>query len=131
LPWPSHDRFDIGLEDASDNAAANRREWLTTGLGSFVSTDRGDDIVWRDGGTGAFGTYNFSSKFAIIVRAPGHRLFVQATDQPEFEVLAESATDFFLRAADAQISFERNVDGETSALVLHQNGRDLHGQRPP
>ena len=75
------------------------------------------------------GTYELSPTFAITVRVRGARLFVQATNQREYEAFAESDTTFFLRIADAQISFETTGDGPAAALVLHQNGRDHRGAR--
>ncbi|MFT4121701.1 serine hydrolase [Bradyrhizobium sp.] len=78
------------------------------------------------------GRYAISPAFALTVRADGARLFVQATNQGEFEVFAESETDFFYRVVDAQITFGRPESGGASPeLTLHQNGKNLRGIRSP
>jgi len=75
------------------------------------------------------GTYVLSPSFAITVRARGSRLFVQATNQSEFEAFSSGDTEFFLRVVDAQITFEPAGDGKGFMLILHQNGRDRRGVR--
>jgi Domain of unknown function (DUF3471) len=77
------------------------------------------------------GRYELSPTFALTVRAADNRLFVQATGQAEYEVFAESETDFFYRVVDAQITFDRADTGIARSLTLHQNGKDLPGRRVP
>jgi D-alanyl-D-alanine-carboxypeptidase/D-alanyl-D-alanine-endopeptidase len=36
---------------------------------------------------------------------------------------------FFLKAVEAQITFETGGDGRAAALILHQNGRDMRARR--
>lgn len=55
----------------------------------------------------------------------------QATGQPKFRVYPASETRFLLRVVDAEIEFMRGADGRVTSLILHQNGRDLPGQRLP
>ena len=40
------------------------------------------------------------------------------------EIFAESNRDFFLKAVDAQLTFEVDAQGGATAVVLHQLGRD-------
>jgi hypothetical protein len=61
--------------------------------------------------------------FKITVTREGSRLFVQATGQPRFEIFAESESEFFLKAVDAQITFQK--DG----LILHQGGADQKAKK--
>ena len=77
------------------------------------------------------GRYELSPNFVLTVRAADNRLFVQATGQAEYEVFAESETDFFYRVVDAQITFDRSDSGVAKSLTLHQNGRDRPGRRVP
>jgi len=67
---------------------------------------------------------------ATITRADDH-LFAQLTGQPAVEIFPESATNFFWKVVDAQLSFELGPDGRATGAVLHQNGRDLTGTRMP
>jgi serine-type D-Ala-D-Ala carboxypeptidase/endopeptidase len=69
------------------------------------------------------GEYELAPAFHIVVTREGASLFIQATAQPKFAIYAESESEFFLKAVDAQITFSR--DG----LVLHQNGQNVPGRK--
>ena len=75
------------------------------------------------------GRYQLAPVAVFTVTRDGGRLFVQLTNQPKFEVFAESEKDFFLKVIDAQITFETDAAGKPAALVLHQNGRDQRAKR--
>ena len=77
------------------------------------------------------GRYEISPNFILTVRPDGGRLFVEATEQAECEVYAESETEFFYRVVDAQVSFARPEGGAAPSLTLHQNGKDMPGRRLP
>jgi CubicO group peptidase (beta-lactamase class C family) len=84
------------------------------------------------------GRYEISPTFVLTVRSDGGRLFIQATAQSEFEVYAESETEFFYRVVDAQVSFARPEAGSARpeggaapSLTLHQNGKHMPGKRLP
>ena len=74
------------------------------------------------------GEYRFGPAFILKVVLEDGRLFGQAPTQPRFELFAENATDFFLKAIDAQITFE--VDkGKTIGLYMYQNGHANHADK--
>lgn len=75
------------------------------------------------------GKYELTPAFVITVSREPNGLSIQATDQPKFEVFAESEANFFLTAVDAQITFVKNEKGEVTHLVLHQNGADQTAKR--
>jgi hypothetical protein len=75
------------------------------------------------------GKYELTPDFIITVAREPNGLSAQATDQPKFELFAESATKFFLTAVDAQITFVKNEKGEVTHLVLHQNGAEQSAKR--
>jgi CubicO group peptidase (beta-lactamase class C family) len=75
------------------------------------------------------GQYRLGPEFTLTVTGEDNRLFVQATGQQRLEIFAESETEFFYRAVDAQISFELDPAGEVTGLVLHQNGQDMAGEK--
>jgi serine-type D-Ala-D-Ala carboxypeptidase/endopeptidase len=77
------------------------------------------------------GRYEISPTFILTVRPDGGHLYIQATAQAEFEVYAESETEFFYRVVNAQITFERSEGGLAPSLTLHQNGKNLPGKRLP
>ena len=75
------------------------------------------------------GRYMLAPTFVLAVRADGGRLFIQATGQDEFEVFAESETEFFYRVVNAQVTFDRPEAGVVLSLTLHQNGKHRPGRR--
>lgn len=77
------------------------------------------------------GRYPLTPHFVLTVTPKDGHLMVQATGQEDYEVFPESDTAFFYRVVNAQITFEMGPDGTASALVLHQNGRDLRAVRSP
>jgi len=78
---------------------------------------------------GYLGTYELAPSFIITITRDGDHLFEQATGQPKFEIFPESERDFFLKVVDAQITFVTDSSGRATELILHQNGRDVHGKR--
>jgi CubicO group peptidase (beta-lactamase class C family) len=77
------------------------------------------------------GAYPLSAAFVLTVTREGTRLFVQATGQPRFELLAERRDAFFLTAVDAQVTFTRDGGNRVTGLVLHQNGASRPAPRRP
>lgn len=71
---------------------------------------------------GYTGDYVMAPQFILAVTAEDGRLFVQATNQPRFEIFATARDEFFLKAVKAQISFGRDDTGKVTHLTLHQNG---------
>jgi D-alanyl-D-alanine-carboxypeptidase/D-alanyl-D-alanine-endopeptidase len=75
------------------------------------------------------GRYQLAPNFIITVTRDGDQLYAQATDQPRFEIFAESPTEFFLKVVDAQLTFVVDANGRATSLVLHQNGGNAPGNR--
>jgi D-alanyl-D-alanine-carboxypeptidase/D-alanyl-D-alanine-endopeptidase len=68
------------------------------------------------------GDYQLAPNFVITISREGDQFFVQATGQGKLELLAETETDFFLKAVDAQFTFVKDDKGQVTSLMLHQNG---------
>jgi CubicO group peptidase (beta-lactamase class C family) len=75
------------------------------------------------------GEYVLTPAFSIAITRVGSGLFAQPTGQPKFPVFAETETEFFLRVADAQLTFTKDSSGTVSGLVLHQNGQNIPGRK--
>lgn len=75
------------------------------------------------------GRYELAPTFIITITREANGLALQATDQPKFQLFAESETKFFLKVVDAQISFVKNEKGEVTHLILHQNGVDQRARK--
>lgn len=75
------------------------------------------------------GTYQMAPElFMTVTRSDGH-LKAQLTGQPAIPIYPESATRFFAKAVRAEIVFQVNEQGRVTGLALHQNGREINGNR--
>ncbi len=75
------------------------------------------------------GRYRLAPEFVLTITREGDGLFAQATNQSKLQIFPETPKDFFYKGVDAQITFETDGQGRASALVLHQNGRDMRAAR--
>jgi uncharacterized protein len=75
------------------------------------------------------GQYELAPGFIITITQEGGRLMGVAPGQPKVELLPESETRFFIKEANIQITFVRNQEGQTSGLILRQNGTDLPAKK--
>ncbi len=75
------------------------------------------------------GRYQIDTNFVIAITREGNHLFGQGPGQPKFELFPETATKFFLKIIDAQITFIKNDQEEVAELILHQNGKDFPANR--
>ena len=75
------------------------------------------------------GRYQLAPTFILTVTREGDRLFVQATNQPKFELFGENERNFFLREVDAQLTFVVDGNGTATSAILHQNGADQTAKR--
>ena len=75
------------------------------------------------------GAYELVPGFVLTITLEDGQLKSQATGQGKFPIFASSEKDFFVKAFDAQITFERPAAGPAPALVLHQGGRDTRASR--
>ncbi len=75
------------------------------------------------------GEYQLAPNFSIVITREGKQLFGQATNQPRFELFAESENEFFIKAVKADITFTKDENGKITGLVLHQGGNDIPGKK--
>jgi CubicO group peptidase (beta-lactamase class C family) len=75
------------------------------------------------------GEYQFAPGLSFTITREGDQLFAQATGQGKIELFAETETDFFLKVANAQITFVKDDKGQVTHLVLHQNGGNQKAQK--
>ncbi|MGC1521244.1 MAG: DUF3471 domain-containing protein [Steroidobacteraceae bacterium] len=75
------------------------------------------------------GHYELTPTFIITITREGDQIFAQATGQTKAALYAKSEGEFFYKVVNAQISFQTDPQGQTTGLVLHQNGRDQPAKR--
>ena len=68
------------------------------------------------------GSYQLAPAIAVSVTRQGNRFFSQVTGEPPSELFAESEKVYFLKAADAELTFEGGAAGKATALLLRANG---------
>lgn len=67
------------------------------------------------------GSYRLAPGFVLNVFREGDQLYGQATGQGAFPLFASATDEFFAKAVELRVSFQRE-DGKIAGLVLHQNG---------
>ncbi|MFL9870399.1 DUF3471 domain-containing protein [Paraburkholderia megapolitana] len=75
------------------------------------------------------GRYQLTSPVQVTITMDDGQLFVQYGTQPKAELFPESTNQFFLKVANAQVTFERDRDGNVVSLVHHQHGSATQGVR--
>ena len=70
------------------------------------------------------GVYQLAPDFALDITLSGDSLFVHPTGQSIERLWPETATDFFVKSVDAQVTFTRDSQGLVTGLVLHQGGQN-------
>jgi CubicO group peptidase (beta-lactamase class C family) len=78
---------------------------------------------------GYAGRYQLMPNAIVTVTREGNHLYSQVNTQPKSEIFPEAENDYFMKDADAQITFVTDSQGRTTELVLHQNGQDRHAKR--
>jgi CubicO group peptidase (beta-lactamase class C family) len=75
------------------------------------------------------GAYQLDPNFSIEITQQEHRLFGQASGQPQFEIFAETDKEYFLKAFGARITFVTGKQGWATELILHQRGIHRRAKR--
>ena len=75
------------------------------------------------------GRYQFSPTDIMTVTREGKHLVGQLLDGQRFEMFAEGEYDFFMKIADAQVTFESSGERPAKVAVWHQGGQDQRGAR--
>ena len=75
------------------------------------------------------GRYQFSPTDIMTVTREGNHLVGQLLDGQRFEMFAEGEHDFFMKIADAQVTFESSGQGPAKVAIWHQGGQDQRGER--
>lgn len=74
------------------------------------------------------GQYEVAPNLVLTVKSETGKLFLQMGTRSE-EIFAESETQFFLKAIDAQITFVKDREGKVTRLILHQGGVDMEAKK--
>lgn len=75
------------------------------------------------------GQYEIAPNFIVTVTIEGEKLFAQGTGQPKLELQAVSETQFMVARAGANVTFEKDAEGNVISLTLVQNGQTIKGKK--
>ena len=110
---------DIGLHLLDPNISVDMQ----------VPGDRKEIAVSADILDRYVGVYRYSATDILTITRKGDHLFGVETGQENFELFAESPTDFFVKIADAQVTFADVRDGHATKAIWHQGGQDQTAER--
>lgn len=71
------------------------------------------------------GSYQFAPNIFFTITRNGDRLFAQLTGQSRLRVFASAENEFYYRAVNARLTFNRGADGKIESPTLHQNGEQI------
>jgi CubicO group peptidase (beta-lactamase class C family) len=72
------------------------------------------------------GKYDYGQGKAILtVSRDGDQVYAQLTGQPKFDIYPKSATEYYWKVVDAQVSFVKDETGKVIKAIHHQGGNTL------
>jgi D-alanyl-D-alanine-carboxypeptidase/D-alanyl-D-alanine-endopeptidase len=89
---------------------------------------KSDEVVPESVLESYVGDYELQPGFIITITRDGLRLFEQATGQGKLEIFSKTATVFYLKVVEAQITFNLS-NGTVESLTLTQNGQKINGKK--
>src|SRR5215471_25831 len=75
------------------------------------------------------GQYSFSPKFTVKIVKAGDRLLAETSGLPPVELMPESETRFFIKALDAEVTFNEGAGGRVTGLTLDLSGLVLSAKK--
>ena len=58
----------------------------------------------------------------LTVTRDGDQIYAQLTGQPKFDIFPKSATDYYWKVVNAQVTFIKDASGKVIKAIHHQNG---------
>lgn len=77
------------------------------------------------------GEYEFGPTAVMTIAREGTHFYEQLSGQARFEIFAMGEREYFLKVVDARITFDVDSQMHTTALVLHQSGREVRATKVP
>jgi CubicO group peptidase (beta-lactamase class C family) len=78
---------------------------------------------------GFVGKYCIDDGTVFVVSTQDNHLYVQPPGAPLLELCPKSATEYFLKGANVQVSFPPSESGKTTKLIWHQNSHHVSMER--
>ena len=71
------------------------------------------------------GKYEIPSGMKVSVLFENGKLYATTPEGVKLQLFPSSETEYFLDAADVQITFNKNADGAVDKMIVHQGGQDM------
>jgi CubicO group peptidase (beta-lactamase class C family) len=75
------------------------------------------------------GRYEIAPDDDLTITREGDRLMARPKGKRMLEIFPESATEFFLKVADVQLTFVKDDRGKATHVVIHQGGHEVKAKR--
>jgi len=75
------------------------------------------------------GEYELAPNQIITITVEDGKLMGAPTGKPKAELYPKSATEFYLKVADVQITFVKTEQGVVTQLILHEDGRNMSAKK--
>ena len=75
------------------------------------------------------GEYTGPANFSCAITRQNDKLLLKYGNQPPVELFPESETKFFMRALNAEVTFDRTEKDEVTTLNLQQEGKSISAER--
>ena len=75
------------------------------------------------------GKYDYGEDGKLTVTRDGDEVFAQFTGQPKSPIYPKSATEFFWRMVDAQITFVKDASGKVTKAIHQQDGEKTDAKK--
>ena len=75
------------------------------------------------------GEYELAPNQIITISVEDGKLMGAPTGKPKAELFPTSATEFYLKVADVQITFVKTEQGVVTQLILHENGSNMPAKK--
>ena len=75
------------------------------------------------------GQYELMPGFILTVSKEGNQINAQATGQPMFPIYPKSENEFYYKVVVAELTFNKNDNGDIESVTLFQGGQELTGKK--
>jgi len=75
------------------------------------------------------GKYDMGNSSFFVISKDGEKLILQIPNQPQYQLLPASETEYFMKESSVRIKFKANDAGITDTMILDIDGSEQQGKR--
>jgi hypothetical protein len=127
--YMTHGDKELAITNYKKSLELNPKNTGATRMLAVLAGDQKEAKVDAKAYDAFVGDYELAPNFILAITNEDGKLMAQATGQAKNELFPSSATEFFLKVVDAQVTFVKNEQGQVTQLILHQGGRDMPAKK--